>query len=189
VQNLVAIPETLAVTDSTIETGLTACFDALQTITVAGDEMHPVVIGTEATANFIAGQSIRFLPGFYANNGSYVHARISDTDFCTPLGTPAPAVIAAKSVDSGSAIPVIEPGGNEKSVKVYPNPTNGKITVELTNYDAMAQIDIYTISGSKVYSTSTLRSVDINLSHVEKGLYVVRVTSDERIQTRKVMKN
>jgi len=183
----IAVPETLAVADTVIETGFTACFDALQSIVVAANG-NPVVFGSGSTVDLIAGQRIQFLPGFHASSGSHVHAHISDV-FCAPAGAPAQQAIAEKGAVIGNEFPNKKLTGTDKSVKIYPNPTNGKITIELTNYDTMAQIDIYNTLGSRVYSTSTIRSVDLNLGHVEKGLYVVRITSDESVQTRKVLKN
>jgi hypothetical protein len=185
VQNSATVPPTLAIENETVGLGQTRCYDATQTITVAGNSTT-VTFQTGSTVEIIAGQSIRFLPGFWAQNNSYVHAHIS-TVFCTPAGAPAQQAISEKGAVIDDEFPNKKLTETDKSVKIYPNPTNGKITVELTNYDKMAQIDIYNTLGSKVYSTSTIRSIDLNLGHVEKGLYVVRITSDESVQTRKVI--
>ncbi|HPR33816.1 MAG TPA: hypothetical protein PLK12_17070 [Prolixibacteraceae bacterium] len=77
-----SVPATYILLDRVIGTGELLCFDARQSITVAGGE-GSVVIQPNAVVDFIAGQSIRFLPGFYAQAGSWVSARITTTGtFC-----------------------------------------------------------------------------------------------------------
>jgi hypothetical protein len=183
----VAVPETLAVTDRTIATGVTVCLDALQTITVAANG-NPVVFASGSTVDLIAGQSVRFLPGFHASSGSHMHALISN-NFCTPPGDLVQQAITEKGAIIDPGVLDKSPVGVVKSFKVYPNPSNGKITVELMNYERPAHVTIYNTLGSKVYYTTVVSSVELNLSHIGKGLYVVQVASDETIQTRKVLIN
>jgi hypothetical protein len=73
--------ENLTVSDTTLTTE-DACFDALNIITVAGDGKS-VIVEENASANFIAGQTVSILPGFKAVEGSYLHAYITtEGDFC-----------------------------------------------------------------------------------------------------------
>nr|HPR60802.1 Ig-like domain-containing protein [Prolixibacteraceae bacterium] len=70
---VVSIPENTNIVDVTLSEGDIDCYNALQTITIAGND-GSVIIESGANVEFIAGQSIVFLPGFHAQSGSIVHA-------------------------------------------------------------------------------------------------------------------
>ena len=68
------------------------------------------------------------------------------------------------------------------SVEVYPNPNNGKFTVESSMEGNQLSVEIYNLLGEKVYSSllpQTLKGAlnNINLSNQPKGVYLYRVTS------------
>jgi len=63
------------------------CFNAQNDITVAGSS--PVTIENKANATLIAGNSIRFLPGFHAQESSNVDAHITTTGSVCNEGQPA----------------------------------------------------------------------------------------------------
>jgi hypothetical protein len=78
------IPTTLAVVDQVVAAGQTQCYNALQTITVAGGgSAFQVQAGGSAT--FIAGSKIRFLPGTKVFSGGYMHGYITTNgQYCIP---------------------------------------------------------------------------------------------------------
>ena len=180
------IPANIEINDTIIENGFYSCFNALQSIVVAANG-NPVAFEQGSNIEIIAGQNIRFLPGFHAKSGSQVHAFISSTQFCTPIESPSQQATVEKCIAIVNENPNKIVPDMGKAVKIYPNPTSGKITVELTNYEKAAQINIYNTLGSKVYSTSTMNSVELNLSHLKKGLYVMSITSEGNVETKKVM--
>ncbi|MFN0729508.1 T9SS type A sorting domain-containing protein [Polaribacter gochangensis] len=61
--------------------------------------------------------------------------------------------------------------------KVYPNPSSGKITLDLqSNTLKSVDIEIYTILGKRVLKKTykiTNNKVEINIEHLSKGMYVV----------------
>jgi hypothetical protein len=190
VQNIeAAVPETLTVNNTTIETGITACFDALQTITVAANG-NPVVFGSGSIVDLIAGHNIRFLPGFYANSGSHVHALIS-ISFCTPPGAPEQPVLSEKSAVIGGEISYKNPAGVEKRVKIFPNPNDGRFTIELSNFDSPAQLTIFNSLGAVVLNKTSnfVGSSTLDISYLNRGLYFVKVKSDNYVQTHKIIIN
>ncbi len=92
---------------------------------------------------------------------------------------------------TGWALPV-EENTIQNEVFVYPNPTQGLITVDLllTKNEA-AQIEVFDIAGQLVYNTeltgSDFYSHKVNLSAAAKGMYVVNVKTQNSVFTKKVV--
>ena len=180
-----------AISDTTINTIEPTCFNALDTIIVAGDGLM-VEFLSGSSVDLIAGTTIRFLPGFHAFNGSQMKAWItSDGTFCD--GSPAPIVALpetrSKDQHSETKPEILE--GTEKFVKVYPNPNNGQFTLELTNVESGAIIYIYNLLGAAIYQSTTMNqtSCKINLPRIKRGIYFVKVTDQKDQFTRKMIVN
>jgi len=77
------------------------------------------------------------------------------------------------------------------SLKVYPNPSNGKFTLELNGMSNQTEsLEIYNMFGEKVYSTSGLRlqsSYALDLSSYSKGVYFVRINDGKKNYTDKIV--
>ncbi|MFC2104884.1 T9SS type A sorting domain-containing protein, partial [Bacteroidota bacterium] len=73
-------------------------------------------------------------------------------------------------------------------LKVYPNPTNGVVTIELPddfnkNYD----INVYNLSGAQVYSAVINRSDNrLNLDELKEGLYIIRLENNGEVYSQKI---
>ncbi|WP_445458170.1 T9SS type A sorting domain-containing protein [Flavobacterium sp. HNIBRBA15423] len=64
-----------------------------------------------------------------------------------------------------------------ETVQVYPNPTNGLVTVNSGN-NIVKSVVIYDILGTKVYSENPLqKEVNIDLSKLQTGVYILELTS------------
>ncbi|PID89474.1 MAG: hypothetical protein CSB01_01795 [Bacteroidia bacterium] len=73
----------------------------------------------------------------------------------------------------------------EDQVNIYPNPTNGLFRVEGVQG---AKIVVYNIVGDVVYNNSNAsESINIDLSSQKEGSYVVKITDDDRVLTRKIV--
>lgn len=165
------------------------CVNAQQTITVAGDE-YPVTVENEASINFIAGQSIRFLPGFHAEAGSYVNAWITTTDeFCNDL--PAPIMAAEPLAEKSAEIekPQIEEGTlKQPGLKVYPNPNNGHFTIKLENIDSETRVLMYSSVGQAVYDvTMTEKSLSVELPDLQRGIYFIKAINNQKQFDQKIV--
>jgi hypothetical protein len=182
-ENPFEIPETRTIVD-TIIADLDNCIDAMQIIIVAGNGKNVDVL-QEASVNFIAGQTIRFLPGFHAHQGSLVQAYITtDGSFCS-LGNAGAIVSQPKYIEEKSIlIPLTQDNLSEdKSVIVYPNPNNGRFYIQLNHFDSNVKIYIYNTVGSVFYqserSCNELPQIDLGI--IRQGIYFVRV-ADEKEQ-------
>ena len=65
---------------------------------------------------------------------------------------------------------------NEKAFNIYPNPTNGDITV---CGESINLVEVYNICGQKVLSIETnSSSVNVNMSELTAGVYMVKVVDN-----------
>lgn len=74
----------------------------------------------------------------------------------------------------------------ENNIKIYPNPTSGKFTVELEG-NTLSTINITDITGKQVFTSKASDSLDIDLSHLQKGVYIVNVQANNGVKTQKVI--
>jgi hypothetical protein len=84
------------------------------------------------------------------------------------------------------------------SVQVYPNPTSGQLTIEMSDIRyPISDIAIYDVMGRTVgaygirpkIGKSDIGKSEINLSHLPAGIYFIRIQTDKGMVTRKVVKN
>ena len=104
--------------------------------------------------------------------------------FTTAGGIPA-NYIAMWSTTTGIQESIIN-----NAIRVFPNPTNGKFTVALSNSN-INEIEIYNVIGEKVFSVSGIKLQTINeiTSDFSKGIYFIRLLTDngEKNQTGKIV--
>ena len=76
--------------------------------------------------------------------------------------------------------------GDIEGFKLYPNPTiNGKVFVD-TTLDAPKAIHIFDVLGTQVLQT-TILGKELNLSNLNKGVYILRVIEKDKVATRKLV--
>jgi YD repeat-containing protein len=166
------------ISNRTLQDGSIDCFNALQTIIVAGNGTT-VDFESGSSATLIAGQSIQFLPGFHSHQGSSMDAYITTNGmFCD--GNPAP-VAAKAETKSEEQKGETKPDGIEKSIKLYPNPNNGRFTVEIKNFDD-AIVSVYNTWGTRVLllPVNNSNKLPINLPNLSNGIYFIRVTDSKK---------
>jgi ribosome-associated translation inhibitor RaiA len=74
--------------------------------------------------------------------------------------------------------------------KVSPNPNNGNFKVSYDLKDEYGSISVMNIQSQKVFEsnlTSEANTMDLNLSHLAKGLYLIELTSGDRKSTQKIV--
>lgn len=76
--------------------------------------------------------------------------------------------------------------GDIEGFKLYPNPvTHGKVYINTTQ-NAPKNILIYDVLGTQVLET-TILGRELNLSDLDKGIYVLRVFEKDKTATRKLI--
>ncbi len=86
-------------------------------------------------------------------------------------------------------------GINEKAdlagIQVYPNPSNGRITVSFDNNVGMTEISVMNMLNKVVFSdkTETLigKTIILDLSDLSKGVYFIKLKTDRQEETRKIV--
>jgi hypothetical protein len=174
------VPATTTLQDMTIVDS--HCFDATQTITVAGNG-HSFIVASGGYATMIAGQNILYLPGTSVLPGGYMNGYIApEGPFCQ-----APKMVTVTAGKNDMAIT----SGNS-SWKLYPNPTSGEFALEL-NGDVPSETIyacVYNMKGEKIISTGFIneRKREFSLAGRPAGLYLVRIVSGGMSGTLRVVK-
>jgi len=188
-----SVPDNFDFPETTLTDNQTECYNAQNTITVAGDGTS-VVFESGSSATLIAGYSICFLPGFHAQNGSYMSAIITTTGtFCDGMPEQviveytAPMVHKSENIEPEKEIQ--NDAKDEPSLRVYPNPTRGETRFELNNFSKPVYIRIFNSNGVLVEEIKEVAAPTptLQLSHLRKGLYFVCVGNSNYRTTRKLV--
>ena len=70
-------------------------------------------------------------------------------------------------------------------ISVYPNPTQDVIFVGANDGLPIQRVEVFNVTGQKIFSSM---ETEINVSALESGMYFVRVTADDRIVIRSIVK-
>ena len=72
---------------------------------------------------------------------------------------------------------------------IYPNPSTSNLNLSIKSVGTNARIEVYNILGSKIYNKVIASpKVSINTSQWQKGVYLVRVFSDNQTLTKRFVK-
>jgi hypothetical protein len=117
----------------------------------------------------------------YAADGTYtVCLTVTDengctSEFCTDVTVADIPTSIAEAVD--------------RSMHVYPNPSNGEFVVEINGVDAAVQLNVLDLSGRMVYTEGAVLNgnfrKDLNLD-MAAGTYLLQIATEEGLVTRKI---
>ncbi len=180
------VPSNLPVQNVNISSGQTECYDATNTITVAGSGTTVnVYSGGEAT--FIAGQKVILEPGFIAYYGSYIHAYITTTgDYCSQQSS----MVATDNGTEQDKIGLIKKTNNDE-ITIYPNPTNDKFTIDFKGVETTANIRIVSFQGAIILETEIKNQLtkELNIQCFPEGMYLIVINTGEKQIIKKIIKN
>jgi len=88
-----------------------------------------------------------------------------------------------------SDVGIITPQKKEK-IKVYPNPTTGELTMD-NGQLTIGNVEVFDIYGRKQFSILNPQSSikKINISHLTTGIYFIKITTEQGVITKKVIKH
>ena len=80
---------------------------------------------------------------------------------------------------------------NDSGMKIYPNPTSGLVNIDFRQDIGIVDIEVMNILNSIVYSgqteTSSGKKLNIDLSTLEKGVYFIRIKSENSEKMEKII--
>lgn len=136
-----------------------------------------------------AGNSIVLGPGFSAELGSEFQAFIEP--FTIPVLNATSSLKSAKIENSTSQITQVEEKQNTElleNIKIYPNPSTG-LFYFISSEETQVQISIYNSNGSLIIHDNIVSNKwVIDLSDQPSGIYVLKVFSNNKTLTNKLIK-
>ena len=110
----------------------------------------------------------------YATDGSYtVCLTVTSADGCVDS-------ICQSVTIQGVGVEEI----NANLFSMYPNPTNGKVTINTATNSAVQLINIV---GEIVWSSNVQKTAELDFTYLSKGSYFVKVNSNGKIETKKLI--
>ncbi|MBP6978649.1 MAG: T9SS type A sorting domain-containing protein [Bacteroidales bacterium] len=185
----------LVLQNITINNLETFCYDALHNIHVAGNGTS-VIVEEGGELFLIAGNNILLKTGFHAQSGSYFHGYISDAGCTAPFQPVTVPVtdneqITYHNEDQGKETTTDELNRSDY-LKIYPNPTTGKLIIEL--YSIVPQksntIWIFDRLGKRIHQQEVRRpgKTELDFTPYPDGIYLVRVLRGAKPELVKVVK-
>jgi hypothetical protein len=76
---------------------------------------------------------------------------------------------------------------SNKSVHFYPNPTTGTIRFGISNQVASYQFTLMDLLGNTLLEETVSDQMEINLSALNEGIYLVRIESPDYVKIEKLV--
>lgn len=157
-----------------------------------------VIIGTELgvwyTNNFNTAS-----PTWKQSYNGMSNVKVVDLDLQTDVVTPTPtsykvyAATYGRGIFSGTFTGVslsADEYAASKGIKVYPNPTKGQLNIAVSSYSGKLSVKVFDINGRQVYNQDVNdfnAQSAINMSSLQKGIYVVQVSGENLDFSQKVV--
>ena len=126
------------------------------------------------TDSIVANDSYTWIDGVtYTSSNTTVTDTSEASNGCDSIVSLNLTIVSTVGIDNPSTL---------SNIKVYPNPTNGKVTIDAENFEG---VEVYDTSG-RLIITSELRTID--LEEQAKGLYLLKVNANGTTQEFKVFK-
>ena len=131
--------------------------------------------GSDVSTN--AGKQDLLIPKT-AGIGPITVTMIADRNGCKCSKTVTRVITSNKTLPNGAAF------------KVYPNPTEGNVNIEIANNNQELVIEIFNAVGTRVATVETNNqnngSFKADLSNLASGLYIVKVKSGATVTTQRI---
>ncbi|MCX6305261.1 MAG: T9SS type A sorting domain-containing protein, partial [Bacteroidetes bacterium] len=182
VMTVAGIAANIVVTGN-VNSGETKCYNASQTMTVAGGGTT-FIVNPGGSATMIASQNIIYLPGTRVQPGGYMHGYISGT-YCGQKSE----TLVTTATGEEEQLSVASP---EVAFKLYPNPTSGNFTIEQTGakFCDKVSVALYGMHGEKLMTGELLeeKKHEFSIADLMPGLYFVKIVADGYAETLKIVK-
>ncbi|MEX1382578.1 lamin tail domain-containing protein [Lutibacter sp.] len=151
-------------------------------LTSGATEIDRVVYSDILGYPLIAGKSMELSLGAYdsvANNAGSNWGVATTTYGDGDFGTPGAENIFTLSVVKNQI----------KDFVMYPNPVSNGVLFMTSNNNTNKQVEIYALTGQQVFSKKLLTQEHLNVSKLNKGIYLIRIEEEGKVATRKLVVN
>lgn len=138
---------------------------------------------------------IKFILGLLLSTSLAVKAQSKIGYSYDSSGNRVERTIVLEIVKKAKASPEIENSFtdniDERNVKIYPNPTQGQLRVDISRLDEgdKCTLSLYSISGYLIFTDSNAGTTNcIDISNQKTGLYLLKITVNENTSTWKIIK-
>lgn len=155
-------------------------------------DIGPYIIQKSGVIDVSACNEVILSSGFETQLGSDFHAHIS-CDGCSRLRSSEVGVNfnSDENTNSGAEKVMVDLNTSEKAIGaivVYPNPSNGEITISINGELKNAHFEVYDLLGNKINSGLLDRGkTTINLK-MEKGFFILRILNNGDIFIKKIQR-
>ena len=73
-------------------------------------------------------------------------------------------------------------------LKFYPNPSSGRIHIELATNEIMQAVDVYSLIGKSVFLNEN-PSQQLDIGFLPQGIYIIEILTNNGIRRGKLIKN
>lgn len=77
----------------------------------------------------------------------------------------------------------------KESFAIYPNPSNGTVKINFESSNDKHTVEVFSVSGQKVFEKEYNNTPNASVSHLQKGFYLVTVTKEGKSTTKKLIVN
>jgi hypothetical protein len=139
------------------------------------------IIGTfnGGTAKFGADVTLRRKPSITAPNTTFNKTTEWDSfaiNTCDGIGTHTVTTLSSEDFESSGIL-------------LYPNPSNGVVKINFPSENEKYAVQVYSIIGQKVFEENFNNSNTAILDGLERGIYIVKITTSSKTFTKKLIVN
>lgn len=139
------------------------------------------IIGTFSggASNFAIDETLRRKPSIVAPNTTFNKAAEWDLyakDTCNGIGSHSLATLSNDDFDASA-------------FTIYPNPSNGNIKINFGNPNENYNVQVFSVLGQKVFEKDFSNSSAVTVNNLQKGVYVIKITSNTQSSTKKLIVN
>jgi hypothetical protein len=139
------------------------------------------IIGTfnGGTAKFGENVTLRRKPSITAPNTTFDKTAEWDSfasNTCDGIGTHTVTTLSSEDFESNGII-------------LYPNPSNGIVKINFPNADDKYTVQVFSVIGQKVFEEHYDNNNTALLNGLERGIYIVKITSSNKTFTKKLIVN
>ena len=71
---------------------------------------------------------------------------------------------------------------------IYPNPSNAKFNITMNDIKSSVQMEVYDLLGKLILNKEFSRTTTLDFSNKENGIYLVKIISEQGLETKKIIK-